>query len=304
MNYNSLILNIFGELKECITEDEFVNKLPVILGNNKLGWSGDDLSKLICLAYGLDNNKRHTYKEIAKIFNSSPTTIGIKLNRTLVILRRPEQIVQYLLELSDYQYWFELSDAEKSWGNAYSSTATRWYDAFSEDIQQALLSLNVMDEYDCYPLTIGTIRLLNNKIIDPRIRNLSRLKNNGLDEIQKRCIDIPLFKEICKQYYSYRGNDSNMDHLNINTDLIYILSLMQESGQFFILVPGSFLNKIKKPPHFIYPNCPYSMYVNFLKNTREELETAYHQDRQEKLMNAVSSLEELGCTVFHKTEAQ
>jgi hypothetical protein len=98
MSFQDLINDLWGKVNDEVCEDhieenEFIDKLPELLINpfGKSKRYNQCTPELIILRYGLNDNKKHTLKEIAYKFETNQNRIRILLTRSLRILRHNQQ---------------------------------------------------------------------------------------------------------------------------------------------------------------------------------------------------------------------
>lgn len=165
MSYNNLIEHIFGEKRECISERDFLQKLPKLLetpnrhGNNR--WNGENLALIVIKRDGVGENER-TFKDIAEHFGVSKSAVKVQYNYALSLLSRPMLAKEYVTELSEYKISYIQEYYRDSWKKSLTWMARSIL--MKMDIEEEMIKMGLDEEKDCVKILFGRPPRMDNRM--------------------------------------------------------------------------------------------------------------------------------------------
>jgi len=175
MSYIDLIENIFGEKRECISERDFLQKLPKLLENRsryKNQWSSENLAFIVIKKDGVGEDKR-TFKDIADHFGVSVYTIRRIYSYALRLLRSPFLVKEYVTKLDETETSYLQELDRLKWKASLSHSAhSVLKDIRIQTINTEFISYNayVDDEKDYVKILFDRPPIFKNrKVIFPTI---------------------------------------------------------------------------------------------------------------------------------------
>lgn len=181
MSYSILIERIFHEQRDCISETDFIEKLPKLLSSRNTKWTGDVLSDLLIQKFGLNGKQSKTHTELSKIFDVSTTMISIRSKEIFQRLRFIANVSQIVTKLTPH---------EKLALQNYQQEVNQWPKNLTHSAQKVLSNFNLTKEKElCTELFSEKPRIQYGQVVNPEIEDIRA--TNRFDRMP-----IKIFNEI------------------------------------------------------------------------------------------------------------